>query len=93
MYSYRYMDTETGKPLKRCPECEGDLTAEYGIDIEFTDGSRNWELSSQLEADGHLADANGLVAQGYHSATRCGHCGEMLINMQGVDEQDVSYKR
>lgn len=90
MHSYRYVDTETEEPLLRCPACAGSLAEDGSINIELTDGSHTWKIPSRLEADGCLVDTTGQVAQGLHSATRCGHCGEMLINMPNVDEHDLS---
>jgi len=92
-YTYRYLDTETGKALVRCPKCNGNLTANGGINIELTDDYHVWEVPDRLRDDGHLTDAGDQVAMGPSSATRCGHCSEMLINMRGIAEQDISTKR
>ncbi len=40
-----------------------------------------------LDPDGSLWDPFGHVADGLHSSTSCGHCGEMFINMEGVVER------
>jgi hypothetical protein len=86
IYEYRYTD-EDDKPLTSCPECGGDLTAEGGIDLDLVIAGRPMEgIPTRLDSDGGLVDVDWQVATGHHGATNCGHCGEMLINMEGAVE-------
>ncbi len=64
--------------------------AEGGIDIELTGGGPSWLVEDCLLPNGQLRDRGGEVTQGLHSATRCGGCGEMLINMDEIIEVDES---
>lgn len=78
-YLYRYTDEKTGLPLKKCPVCQHDLTADDGVEIVLYDEGRgNWDEDSALEKDGTLFDPHGHVAQGLHSTTKCGGCGIQL---------------
>lgn len=74
------------KPLRRCPECYGDLTEEGGVDVTLcSDSGHNWVEPARLGLDGFLIDCPD-AEDGLHSCTECGHCGEMLSNMEGVAE-------
>ena len=85
-YLYRYTDETSGLPLRQCPVCKNDLTADDGVEIEFFDEGRgNWSEDSALEKDGMLFDPNGHVAKGLHSCTYCGAC---RIQLQTVSHED-----
>jgi len=86
MPRYRYM--HEGQPLTHCPQCSSLLTNNNGdIDIDLsTAGSVVWTVQSYLE-NGWLVDPTGAIMSGFHNCTRCGHCGEMLINMDIEEEQ------
>ena len=95
-YGYRYLRRGDGcKPLAHCPECGAYLMRHgLGVVIEFVSdcGSRHWDVESRLDDEGYLLDPTGEVAQGYHSGTFCAGCGELLINMD-VIEQDADEER
>lgn len=69
-------------PLKRCPGCAADLTAEESIVIVCSIDGCHTETRSRLREDGVLVDtADGGIAKGFHNATYCAacrgqHCGE-----------------
>lgn len=85
-YVYRYTDEATDLPLRQCPVCQNDLTADEGVEIEFYDEGRgNWTEDSALQKDGTLYDPNGHVAQGLHSQTKCGACGVQLASVAHED--------
>jgi hypothetical protein len=90
-YVYRYLDI-AGRPLERCPECGGSFTEPGGITVEFTDGTNEWSRKSRLGEDGRLDDPARDVLYGFHSATRCGHCQRMLLDMDGVEEVEEGYE-
>ncbi len=85
-WKYRYLGADD-KPLVRCPECDGNLTAEAGICLVLaSDKGHVWEEEDQLDEAGVLMDLGRQVSIGNHSAT-C--CGEMLINIEGVIEEEI----
>lgn len=87
-YAYLYLD-DSDRPCATCPDCRRDWRRMGGISIEFAAPSAPgpWYVGSFLCAPtGKLVDVSGEVASGLHSATRCGGCGEMLIDLPGVCE-------
>lgn len=98
-YSYRYT-TSSGEPLAVCPGCGNNLTdTKHGVEIEFVEeildmddgviGHEEWSSRSVLDGDGNLVDVEMEVAAGFHSATRCFVCKEMLINLDDVEEHQT----
>ena len=82
---YRY--TLDGKPLLDCPECDADLTAPGGIDLQLSISGVTASVPSSLDDEGFLLDTeDNAVDNGYHSATCCGGCGDMLVDMEGIVE-------
>jgi len=76
MYQYRYTQNT-------CSQCNHVLTNGYDISIHFIlPGGNEVCRLSKLTPGGILIDADGLVAQGYHSQTLCAHCGCDLIDIQ-----------
>ncbi len=87
MYVYKY--TVDGKPMTHCPECREDLTKDKSVEIELTDGKITWCQLSNLDQEGVLQDPTNEVAEGQHSGTICTGCSNMLINMDGVEEENL----
>jgi hypothetical protein len=82
---YRY--TFHDRPYLVCMECGHDLTAEGGISLVLSVDDREVTTDTKLTLDGTLVDTPDRgVAAGFHSATECGGCGEMLINTEDVAE-------
>ena len=83
-YRYEYK----GEVLSLCPNCCHDLTTDMdmGVLIEMTNGQTNHTVRSRFDSKGYLEDPTREVENGYHSATLCGNCEEMLINSCHVDE-------
>lgn len=80
-WSYLYQD-DNGGPLKSCPACGHDLTQEDGVDITLSIGGRVFDVESRLDENGKLIDTDdNAVAAGFHSATLCGGCGDMLCDI------------
>src|SRR5262249_44821995 len=92
-YRYRYFLQSTKNPLRRCPQCDQDLTqAESGVTILLYFGNGKSEaglvyIDSSLDMNGYLLDVDGYVGAGYHSATLCRHCGEQLYHFS--DEEQI----
>lgn len=82
LITYRYLDKE-GKPLLRCPHCEGDFTVSSRIVLQLTaNGDMHGQARTNLTSDGYLIDTDdNLVAKGFHSRTEC-LCGEELIDYE-----------
>ena len=87
VYAYTYTN-ENGTPLAACPGCGGDLTVSGGINLVVSVGGRVLDLESRLDSFGRLEDVDDQVATGHHSGTCCGHCGELLINLENVIESE-----
>jgi hypothetical protein len=83
MPRYRYA-REDGRPLRACPHCGDDLTAaDGGVLLVLSVAGRTVETSSSLAPDGALLDTeDDAVANGYHSGTYCGCCGEPLTDWE-----------
>jgi hypothetical protein len=84
--SYAYFGNDD-EPVTHCYECEQDLTEDGGISLVLSINGKLVEVESCLDADGRLEDTvDGAVANGFHSETCCGGCGESLGWMTGVNE-------
>jgi hypothetical protein len=80
-YRYRYLDDHDA-PLSHCPFCGASLTSPDSIALTVSIAERRHDLPTQLDAEGWLMDVDRLVANGYHSATCCATCGEMLVEYE-----------
>jgi hypothetical protein len=89
MYEYIYEDNR-GDPVTKCPECGRDWCREGGVTLEAYIAGFHHSVATTLDEKGHLVDVDNLVANGYHSATRCGHCEDALIDLDGVIEHQRS---
>lgn len=77
-FEYQYFD-EGGGPLRRCPACRFDLTADGGVMVHLAVAGREFDVPSRLDADGRLLDtADRAVSAGFHAGTHCGKCGELV---------------
>ncbi len=91
MAGYYYIDGEQN-PLSTCPKCGHDLTTgkdgrSPGVFIALVVAGNEMRSPSVLNDRGDLMDTtDDVVAKGFHSATLCGGCEELLINMEGVQE-------
>ncbi len=85
--NYKYKYAKYREPLAKCPECDYNLTQHAGIGLVLSVAGHVFEVPSSLDTNGVLQDTDDkAVGNGYHSATYCGGCGELLINMEGVVE-------
>ncbi len=84
-YRYRYLDDQ-GNPLDRCPYCAASLTQPGGVTLTVSIANRPQDFATQLDAQGWLVDVERLVANGYHSATSCAACGEMLVDYEDSED-------
>lgn len=88
MFRYRYFEAGTLRPLARCPVCGQSLTGEGGVGLLLSVGGLAVEAASRLDAAGRLVDtADGPVAAGFHSATRCGGCAVPLADVADEDQE------
>ena len=85
---YRYQ-LEDGSPATTCPECGCELDIPGNVILEVVTGGRPWRFDTCLDEDGSLVDVDNLVANGYHGATICGGCENLLIDV-GVEEVDTN---
>jgi hypothetical protein len=76
---YRYLDKQD-VPLRCCPFCGASLTKPGGVTLTISIGDRPQDFATQLDLEGWLVDVERLVANGYHNATSCAACGEMLVD-------------
>jgi len=67
--------------VTRCPKCKADLTKEDAISLVTSAGGVR-ETPTRLDEDGDLIDVEDLVANGYHSETRCGSCDKSLVDFE-----------
>jgi transcription initiation factor IIE alpha subunit len=75
------------EPLAKCPECGNDLNKDQSILLDLIFRGKTVYALTFLQ-DGVLMDTfDESVAEGYHSATRCARCEEMLIHMENVLEE------
>ena len=65
-FSHRYS-------VRRCPECQNDLTQPDGVTIETADQDNdNKYLSSRLTSNGTVIDVDCVIKNGFRSDTLCG---------------------
>lgn len=75
------------QPLIACPNCGKDLTISGGILLELVIAGKTVETRTWLDGEGRLQDTEDkAVENGYHSETRCGHCGESLLHREHADD-------
>ena len=87
-YKYRYYRTN-GAPVSVCPTCGHNWTIAGGIDLELTISGVVQTLPTRLD-NGVLQDTEDhAVALGFHSGTYCGGCGQLLVNLDGIEEEGV----
>jgi hypothetical protein len=86
IYFYDYTATT-------CPGCGQDWTEEDGVGLVVSVGGRVSEYPTRLDSGGMLEDVDNLVANGYHSATRCAGCGELLVNLDVGEEMHTIARR
>src|SRR5438067_1962367 len=78
----------TDRLLSDCPECAHSLTQDGGVGLLLSVGSLVVEAASRLDSAGRLVDtADGCVAAGFHSATLCGGCGVLLLDVAEEDQE------
>jgi hypothetical protein len=80
-HRYRYLD-ERDRPLRGCPFCGAILTEQGGVTLTISIGDRPQDFATQLDPQGWLVDVERLVANGYHSATCCAACGDLLVDYE-----------
>jgi hypothetical protein len=73
MFVHRY-DTTV------CPNCGADLTQADQVRMILSMGGQLVSIMTRLGADGLLIDVDRSIANGYHSDTECGMCGERLTD-------------
>lgn len=82
---YQYLD-DKNEPLLKCPHCGDSLDGDNGIELHVAINGCELDFLTELDSKGWLVDVDRAVANGYHSSTNCAGCGQMLIDMDGVNE-------
>jgi len=78
--SYQYL-FEDG-PLRYCPTCGNDLQANGGINLILFMAGMPIEMPTHLDEHGILVDTEDrAVEKGYHSATECNNCTQLLLEV------------
>ncbi len=58
----------------RCTECDLDLTETSAVWIHVSVEGHEFEVESEVEANGLLKDRSHVIANGYHAGTQCRRC-------------------
>lgn len=85
---YQYLNGK--KPARKCPLCDYQWLKMGGLILMVSVQGVISEYETCLDRQGYLNDVGGLISNGCHSATFCGRCNEMLINMEEIHEVSVS---
>jgi hypothetical protein len=85
---YRY-ETGSGEPLLACPSCSKSLTVDNGIALELVVDGKAVTVATRLDKEGRLVDTeDNAVANGFHSETQCGSCGEALTEWEVEEDEE-----
>lgn len=77
-------------PFTQCSSCGADLTGDSNVDLTLSIGGNVTTVKTCLDEEGRLQDADGAIANGYHSRAECASCGEDLEDLQSdwIDGED-----